>query len=109
MDIADIDVVIMKEWFLKTVRKHQLTSKKYKEMKSLSNMLLDYAIEKRLIGVNVARNVHGISYRKFAEPHMKGKPNRYMLVMRENGCSYRQKNSMIKQEMWLIWRYELLP
>lgn len=31
MDIADIDVVIMKEWFLKTVRKHQLTSKKYKE------------------------------------------------------------------------------
>lgn len=54
MDIADIDVVIMKVWFLKTVRKYQLTSKKYKEMKSLANMLLDYAIEKRLIGVNVA-------------------------------------------------------
>lgn len=72
MDIADIDVVIMKEWFLKTVREHQLTSKKYKEMKSLANMLLDYAIEKRLIGVNVARNVHGISYRKFAESRKKG-------------------------------------
>lgn len=69
MDIADIDVVIMKEWFLKTVRKHQLTSKKYKEMKSLANMILDYAVEKRLVGVNAARNVHGISYRKFAEPH----------------------------------------
>lgn len=71
MDIADIDVVVMKEWFLKTVREHQLTSKKYKDMKSLANMILDYAIEKRLIGTNVARNVHGISYRKFAEPHKK--------------------------------------
>ena len=48
-----------------------MTSKKYKEMKSLANMLLDYAIEKRLIGTNVARNVHGISYRKFAGPRMK--------------------------------------
>lgn len=71
MDIADMDVVIMKEWFLKTIKKHHLTSKKYKDMKSLANMLLDYAIEKRMIGVNVARNVHGISYRKFAEPPKK--------------------------------------
>lgn len=71
MDIADIDVVIMKGWFLKTIREYQLTGKKYKEMKSLANMLLDYAIEKRLIGVNVSRNVHGISYRKFAEPRKK--------------------------------------
>ena len=43
-----------------------MTSKKYKEMKCLANMLLDYVIEKRLIGTSVARNVHGISYRKFA-------------------------------------------
>ena len=35
-------------------------------MKSLANMILDYVIEKRMIGVNVSRNVHGISYRKFA-------------------------------------------
>lgn len=71
MDIADLDVIIMKEWFLKTVRVYHLTSKKYKEMKSLANMLLDFAVEKRMAHVNVARNVRGISRRKFAEPHRK--------------------------------------
>lgn len=109
MDIADIDVVIMKGWFLKTIREYQLTGKKYKEMKSLANMLLDYAIEKRLIGVNVSRNVHGMSTVSLIENLRslvrKMRPNRYMLMMSGNGCSCRRKSSIKRQEMSLIWRY----
>lgn len=37
-------------------------------MKSVANMLLDYAVEKRLVSTNVSRWVHGISSKKFTEP-----------------------------------------
>ena len=37
-------------------------------MKSVANMLLDYAVEKRLVSTNVSRCVHGISSKKFTEP-----------------------------------------
>ncbi len=68
MDISSIDVIIIKEWFLKVIKKYELSSRKYKEMKSVANMLLDYAVEKRLVSTNVSRCVHGISSKKFTEP-----------------------------------------
>ncbi len=71
MDIASIDVIIIKEWFLKVIEKYKLSSKKYKEMKSVANMLLDYAVEKRLVSINVSRCVHGINSKKFTEPPKK--------------------------------------
>ena len=68
MDISSIDVIIIKEWFLKVIKKYELSSRKCKEMKSVANMLLDYAVEKRLVSTNVSRCVHGISSKKFTEP-----------------------------------------
>ena len=68
MDISSIDVIIIKEWFIKVIKKYELSSRKYKEMKSVANMLLDYAVEKRLVSTNVSRCVHGISSKKFTEP-----------------------------------------
>ena len=50
------------------IKKYELSSRKYKEMKSVANMLLDYAVEKRLVSTNVSRCVHGISSKKFTEP-----------------------------------------
>lgn len=71
LDIASIDVIVMKEWFLKVIGNYELSSKKYKEMKSVANMLLDYAVEKRLVSINVSRCVHGINSKKFTEPPKK--------------------------------------
>ncbi|MBD5458253.1 MAG: site-specific integrase [Lachnospiraceae bacterium] len=71
MDIVSIDVIVIKEWFLKVIEKYELSSRKYKEMKSFANMLLDYAVEKRLVSTNVSRSVHGISNKKFTEPPRK--------------------------------------
>ncbi len=71
IDIVSIDVIVIKEWFLKVIEKYELSSRKYKEMKSVANMLLDYAVEKRLVSTNVSRSVHGISNKKFTEPPKK--------------------------------------
>lgn len=71
MDLAGIDVITMKEWLIKTIEEHMLSSRRYKEIKSVANMLLDYAVEKRLVTVNVSRNVHGISNKKYTEPPKK--------------------------------------
>lgn len=40
-------------------------------MKSLLNMLYDYAIDSSIIKYNVSRNVRNISYKKFAQPKKK--------------------------------------
>lgn len=71
MDMQTIDVITLKTWFLNVIEKHKLSSKKYKEMKSLANMLFDYAVEKNIVSVNVSRSVHGISAKKFFEPDKK--------------------------------------
>ena len=63
--LSDITVVMLKSWFLDQITKYGLTSRKYKEMKSLMNMLYDYAIESNLTNSNVSRLIHGISYKKF--------------------------------------------
>ena len=69
--IADIKVITLKEWFIDIIEQNNLTQKKFKEMKSLLNMLLDYAIEYDLVKVNVSRSVRGISKKKFYVPPKK--------------------------------------
>ena len=48
MDMQIIDVITLKTWFLNVIEKHKLSGKKYKEMKSVANMLFDYAVERIL-------------------------------------------------------------
>lgn len=69
--LSDITVAMLKSWFLDKIAEHGLTSRKYKEMKSLMNMLYDFAIESKHVSNNVSRMVHGISYKKYAVEHKK--------------------------------------
>ena len=71
MDMQTIDVITLKTWFLNVIEKHKLSGKKYKEMKSVANMLFDYAVEKNIVSANISRSVHGISSKKFSEPDKK--------------------------------------
>lgn len=63
--LSDITVVMLKSWFLDKISEYELTSRKFKEMKSLMNMLHDFAIESNLASNNVSRMMHGISYKKY--------------------------------------------
>lgn len=69
--LKDIKVSALKEFMLDLIAKHKLTNRQYKEMKSLINMLYDYAIENEIVQTNVARNVRGISYKKFTKEEKK--------------------------------------
>lgn len=62
---TDITVAELKEWYLDKIEEFHLTNRQYKEMKSLMNMLYDYAIELQVVKYNVSRNVKNISYKKF--------------------------------------------
>lgn len=63
---SEITVIMLKSWFLDKIAEHNLTSRKYKEMKSLINMLYDFAIESNLTDRNISRVIHNISYKKYA-------------------------------------------
>lgn len=69
--LDEITVAFLKEWFLDKIETLHLTNKQFKEMKSLLNMLYDYAIDSNLTKYNVSRNVRNISYKKFAVPKKK--------------------------------------
>ena len=61
----------MKEWYLDKIESFSLSNKQFKELKSLLNMLYDYAIDMEIISYNVSRNVKGISYKKYTVPQKK--------------------------------------
>lgn len=63
--ISDITVPELKEFLLDMTAQKELTSKKFKEMKSLINMMFDYALEMGLTHNNVARHIRNVSYKKF--------------------------------------------
>lgn len=67
----DITVAILKNWFLDKISEHNLTCRKFKEMKSLMNMLYDYAIDSNLLKYNTSRVIRNISYKKFSVEHEK--------------------------------------
>ena len=67
MEIAKIDVIDLKKSLMDLVEKHKLTNKKYKDLKTILNGILDRAVEKKIIQVNPGRQIHRISYEKFAK------------------------------------------
>lgn len=69
--LTEIKVPELKEWYIDMISKHALTNKKFKELKSLLNMIYDYAIDMEIASYNVSRNVKGISYKKYAIPNKK--------------------------------------
>lgn len=64
--LKDISVAELKEFYLDLIQNFQLTSRQYKEAKSLINMIYDYAIERNIVQNNVSKNVGSISYKKYA-------------------------------------------
>lgn len=70
-DISEMKVIELKEWFLKVIEKKSLTNRQYKDLKSLLNMLFDYAIEKDFISHNISRNIKRMPYKKFLKKEKK--------------------------------------
>ena len=62
--LGELTVPELKEWFLDKIADYQLTTRKYRDMKALMNMLYDYAISLGLVTYNVSRNIKNISYEK---------------------------------------------
>ena len=52
--LDEITVAFLKEWYLDKIEQLHLTNKQFKEMKSLLNMLYDYAIDSSIIKYNVS-------------------------------------------------------
>ena len=69
--LSELTVPELKEWFLQKISDYQLTTRKYRDMKALMNMLYDYAIGLGLVTYNVARNIKNISYKKFTPERKK--------------------------------------
>lgn len=57
----------MKDWFLSVISEKQLTCKQFKEMKSVINMMYDYAISYNYTNINIPRQIRGFSDRIFRE------------------------------------------
>lgn len=57
----------MKDWFLTVICEKKLTSKQFKEMKSVINMMYDYAISYNYTSTNIPRQIRGFSDRIFKE------------------------------------------
>lgn len=74
-----IDTNELKEFFLDQIKAHSLTSRKYKDMKSLINMIYDYLLEKHLVDTNTSRNVSKISWKKFT-PEKKKEANERVFI-----------------------------
>lgn len=64
-EISKIDVPTLKIWYLNKIKQYNLTARQFKEMKSLLNMLFDYAIEKKICTQNISRVIRNISRKKF--------------------------------------------
>ena len=69
--LDEVKMPELKIFLLDKIEQCSLTSRKYKDMKSLLNMVYDFAVENELVEKNLARNIHNISYRKFAPAQVK--------------------------------------
>ena len=54
-------------WMMSQVKKIGLTKRQFREMKSLLNNVLDFAVEKDILNRNPAREIHGISPQLFEQ------------------------------------------
>ena len=73
-----ITVAFLKEWYLDKIEQLHLTNKQFKEMKSLLNMLYDYAIDSSIIKYNVSRNVRNISYKSLPSQRKRQQKSRFL-------------------------------
>lgn len=64
---ADMTTGKIKDWFLSVISEKKLTCKQFKEMKSVINMMYDYAISYDYTTINTARQIRGFSDRIFKE------------------------------------------
>lgn len=71
MKIKDIKTLTVKNFALDMIEKHGLTRKKYLEMKTVINLMLNYAVELEIVSLNVARNVRGINKHKYKQENKK--------------------------------------
>lgn len=63
----DMNAGQMKDWLLTVISEKQLTSRQFKEMKSVINMMYDYAISYNYATINIPRQIRGFSDRIFRE------------------------------------------
>lgn len=64
--VSDLKTIEIKKWFITKIEEFGMTKRQYKDMKTVLNGLLDYAIELELIRTNPARNVRNIGSKHFA-------------------------------------------
>lgn len=67
----DMNAGQIKDWFLTVITEKKLTSKQFKEMKSVINMMYDYAISYNYANINIPRQIRGFSGRIFKEETIK--------------------------------------
>ena len=70
-DITTLRALPVKEWFLDQISKYNLASYQFRQMKSVLNQLLDYAVERELVSKNISRDIRGISYKHFTQKEEK--------------------------------------
>lgn len=63
----DMSAGKIKDWFLTVISEKQLTSKQFTEMKSVINMMYDFAISYNYTNINIPRQIRGFSDRIFRE------------------------------------------
>ncbi len=70
-NLEEIKLPELKEFFLDKIEAFSLKSKQFKEMKSVLNMLYDYALNCEIVKYNLSRSIHDISYKKFTPANKK--------------------------------------
>lgn len=70
-NLTKLRMIDMKTFFLQTITAFSLSNRQYKEMKSIANSMLDYAVEINLVDKNVARQVRNINQNKFRQEEKK--------------------------------------
>lgn len=87
----DMTAGAMKDWFLTVISEKKLTAKQFKEMKSIINMMYDYAISYNYTSTNIPRQIRGFSDRIFREESVK--------PISETVYDLTSKNEVIKEAL----------
>lgn len=72
-DVELLSVHDITIWLMERVKEHKLSQRQFREMKSLLNNILDFAVDKNIIARNLAREIHGISLQLFELEEQPGK------------------------------------
>lgn len=67
----DLTVMKLKNWYIDAITKNSLTRKRFDEVKSLANMMFDYAVEDEICATNKSRAVRNLSSKLFTPERVK--------------------------------------